>query len=114
VLLARYPLPDIPALSAAEKWVPTTVALPFGDALLAVFGANTGPMTVARFAAGAAELVREYPDVDTNGLFAAATQVEPGEAPRRERARALRRCGGALTLASCPPLGHPEAWPSRT
>jgi hypothetical protein len=72
MLLARYPLPDIPALSAAEKWVPTTVALPFGDALLAVFGANTGPMTVARFASGAAELVREYPDVDMDGFFAAA------------------------------------------
>ena len=61
MLLSRHPFDEIPALRAAEKFAPAVVALPFGDAVLAVFGANTQPMTVARFEPGTAPLMREYP-----------------------------------------------------
>lgn len=69
MLLARYTLPDIPALAAADKWAPAAVALPFGDAVLAVFGANTQPMTVVRFAPGAEPRVREFPAADISALI---------------------------------------------
>lgn len=63
MLLSRHVLPPIPALSSADKWLPTAVALPCADTVLAAFGANTLPMTVVR--AGADVVVREYPAVDT-------------------------------------------------
>jgi hypothetical protein len=63
MLLARYALPEIPALAAVEKWKATSVALPLGDAVIGVFGARTTATTVVRWAPGAEPLVREYPDV---------------------------------------------------
>ncbi|MBK6519382.1 MAG: hypothetical protein IPM79_13790 [Polyangiaceae bacterium] len=76
MLLARHALPEIPALAAADKYAPAAVALPFGDAVLAIFGAHTQPMTVARFAPGSAPLVREYPAADPDALFDEAAPRE--------------------------------------
>lgn len=76
MLLARYPLPEIPALAAAEKWRPTAVALPLGDSVIGAFGAATGPATVVRWAPGAEPVVREYPEAD----------YDSDEVSRREKA----------------------------
>jgi hypothetical protein len=69
MLIARHPLPDIPALRAAEKWKPSAVALPLGDSVLGVFGALKTPMTVVRWSPGSDPLVREYPYVDFLEVF---------------------------------------------
>lgn len=76
MLLSRHPFDEIPALRAAEKFAPAVVALPFGDAVLAVFGANTQPMTVARFEPGTAPLMREYPPGELSALFPEAASRE--------------------------------------
>lgn len=64
MLIARHALPEVTALSAAEKFKPSAVALPIGDAVIGVFGANATPMSVVRWSAGADPVVREYPEVD--------------------------------------------------
>src|SRR5262245_1574971 len=69
MLFARYSLPAVPTLTAAEKLGPVAVALPLGDAVLAVFAAYTQTMAIARFAPGAEPFVREYPSVDYSAFL---------------------------------------------
>ncbi len=100
------------------------MALPFGDAVLAVFGANTQPMTVARFAAGAAPLVREYPVADLSALFAeAGPREKAGDFDASsdlhsrilaDRPRQLVAVAGVpwLVRGAATPASIPRAWRS--
>lgn len=78
ILLARYALPPIPALSAPEKLGPNAVALPFGDAVLAVFGARMTPTTIIKWSGETAEH-REYPYVAID--FSAVSKREAARDP---------------------------------